>query len=305
MRSTRECLAGPDPPARRRPRVAQLVGTGGRCGGHAPGQRRAGCGPEGCGPRCGGTCLSAAGLRCRLGVVMSVRTTQRRDANGSVRFDTVAHNRRDGDRVEAVTLISLGREDRLDVAGLRQLVGSIARCLGDGPGSQRAEWAGRRARRHRLPSGGGELVAGRAVAPPGHRPHPAGLAGRALVHHRCGGRALFAVIADHAIVPSWNLAAAEWASHDVLVPGVGARDDDQASRAMDLPVGADTQGALQQGVFFAAADFPQIVRERPRCLPARLPRGLDNGASAQVVTQHACPHQHQRETDDPPADPSK
>ena len=67
---------------------------------------------------------------------MYVRTTQRLNKNGStVRYVAVAHNRRDGDRVKAETLINLGREDRLDMAGLRRLVGSISRYLGDEPGA--------------------------------------------------------------------------------------------------------------------------------------------------------------------------
>ena len=71
---------------------------------------------------------------------MYVRTTQRRNKDGStVRYVSLAHNRRDGEKVKAETLISLGREDRLDVDGLRRLVGSISRYLGDEPGPQVAE----------------------------------------------------------------------------------------------------------------------------------------------------------------------
>ena len=64
---------------------------------------------------------------CSSGAVVGVevRATQRRNKDGStVRYVSLAHNRRDGEKVKAETLISLGREDRLDVDGLRRLVGS-------------------------------------------------------------------------------------------------------------------------------------------------------------------------------------
>ena len=63
-----------------------------------------------------------------VAVGVEVRTPQRRNKDGStVRYVSLAHNRRDGEKVKAETLISLGREDRLDVDGLRRLVGSISR----------------------------------------------------------------------------------------------------------------------------------------------------------------------------------
>src|SRR6266511_1084535 len=49
------------------------------------------------------------------------------------------------------------------------------------------------------------------------------------------------------------LSAAEWATQDVVIPGLASMDDDQAYRAMDLLVEADTQGQVQEAVFFAVA----------------------------------------------------
>jgi hypothetical protein len=46
-----------------------------------------------------------------------------------VRYLQLAHNRRKGASTQAEVLVSLGREDRLDVEGLRRLVGSIGRYL--------------------------------------------------------------------------------------------------------------------------------------------------------------------------------
>jgi transposase len=68
-------------------------------------------------------------------------------------------------------------------------------------------------------------------------------------------RVLFALVANRAIDPSSKLAAADWASHDVAIPGLDRMDDDQAYRAMDLLVEADTDAKVQEAVFFAVADL--------------------------------------------------
>jgi transposase len=66
---------------------------------------------------------------------------------------------------------------------------------------------------------------------------------------------LFALVANRAVDPMSKLSAAEWASHDAAIPGLGGMDDDQAYRAMDLLVAADTQARVQEAVFFAAANL--------------------------------------------------
>src|SRR5215210_6165559 len=59
---------------------------------------------------------------------MYLRTTQRRRKDGSVvRYLQLAHNRRVGGETRAEVLLNLGREDALDVGGLRRLAGSITR----------------------------------------------------------------------------------------------------------------------------------------------------------------------------------
>ncbi len=68
-------------------------------------------------------------------------------------------------------------------------------------------------------------------------------------------RVLLALVVNRAVAPSSKLAAAEWASCDVVIPGLARMDEDQAYRAMDLLVEADTEGAVQQAVFFAVADL--------------------------------------------------
>ena len=45
------------------------------------------------------------------------------------------------------------------------------------------------------------------------------------------------------------------ASHDVAIPGLNGMDDDQAYRAMDLLIEADTDARVQEAVLFAVADL--------------------------------------------------
>jgi transposase len=66
-------------------------------------------------------------------------------------------------------------------------------------------------------------------------------------------RVLFALVANRAIEPMSKLSAVEWVREDVVVPGLAAMDEDQAYRAMDLLVEADTEGVVQESVFFAVA----------------------------------------------------
>jgi hypothetical protein len=185
---------------------------------------------------------------------MYLRTTQRRNKDGSVvRYLQLAHNRRNGSSTQAEVLVNLGREDRLDVEGLRRLAASITRYTERGEGT--------------LALGPGEEL--RIV---GSRPLGAAwlldalwrrLGVDAALARVLGGRrfradverVLFALVANRAIAPASKLAAAEWASCDVAIPGLEQMDDDQAYRAMDLLVEADAEATVQEAVFFAAADL--------------------------------------------------
>ena len=61
-----------------------------------------------------------------------MRTTQRRNRDGSiVRYVQLARNRRVDGVTQAEVLVNLGREGRLDPDGLRRLVRSINRYLGE------------------------------------------------------------------------------------------------------------------------------------------------------------------------------
>jgi hypothetical protein len=190
---------------------------------------------------------------------MYVRTTQRRNKDGSVvRYVALAHNRRDGATTKAEVLLNLGREDRLDTDGLRRLVGSICRYLGDEPPAVDDGQL-------RLPDIDGlDVVAAR---PLGAAWLLDALWQRLGIAHALksavGGRrfttdverVLFALVANRAIAPCSKLAAAEWATADAAIPGLDAMDEDQAYRAMDTLVDADVEGGVQKAVFFAAADL--------------------------------------------------
>jgi len=183
---------------------------------------------------------------------MYLRTIQRHNKDGStVRYLQLAHNHRKGKNTQAEVLLQLGREDRLDLEGLRRLVGSISRYL-DGAGAP--------------PPAGPEA----ALAVESSRTLGAvwlldGLWQRLGVAEALRGvlggrrfttdveRVLLALVANRAVDPMSKLSAAEWASYDAAIPGLVGMDDDQAYRAMDLLVEADTEARVQEAVFFAAA----------------------------------------------------
>ena len=66
-------------------------------------------------------------------------------------------------------------------------------------------------------------------------------------------RVLFALTANRALAPSSKLAAARWASEDVLITGLPATTDDACYRAMDWLL--EIRQALEKEVFDRAADL--------------------------------------------------
>jgi transposase len=186
---------------------------------------------------------------------MYLRTTQRRRKDGSlVRYLQLAHNRRQGGVTRAEVLLNLGREDELDVEGLRRLARSIRRYTDPG-----AEEAGRLE-----PAEGLEVVGSR---PLGGAWLLDALWRRLRIAETLAGlldrrrfstdveRVLFALVCNRALAPCSKLAAAEWVCEDVAIPGLEAIDEDQAYRALDLLIEADAEAKLQEAVFFACADL--------------------------------------------------
>jgi hypothetical protein len=186
---------------------------------------------------------------------MYLRTTQRKRSDGStVRYLQLAHNRRVNGATQAEVLCKLGREDQLDVDGLRRLAASITRFTdGDGGGQPLPGEAGELEVSDSRPVGGAWLLDGLWK-----RLGVAGAFAEVLGARRFSTdveRVLFALVANRALAPSSKLAAAEWVCHDVAIPGLEGIDDDQAYRAMDLLVDADSDAKVQEAVFFACADL--------------------------------------------------
>jgi hypothetical protein len=187
---------------------------------------------------------------------MYLRTTSRRNADGSVvRYVQLAHNRRVEGVTQAQVLLNLGREDKLDPDGLRRLVASINRYLGEPAGADDVREA-----------------VGDALTVTDARPLGAvwlldglwrQLGVDTALRQVLGGRrfttdverVLFALVANRAVDPRSKLSAAEWASFDAAIRGLEAMDEDQAYRAMDLLIEADAQAQVQEAVFFAVADL--------------------------------------------------
>jgi len=189
---------------------------------------------------------------------MYLRTTQRKNRDGSVvRYVQLAHNRRVEGVTQAQVLLTLGREDQLDRDGLRRLVASINRYLGEPDAGVPTDVA-------QLAGDGLRVAASRPVG----TVHLLDGLWRALgvdaaLRKVLGSRrfttdverVLFALVANRAIDPMSKLSAVEWATCDVAIDALEAMDEDQAYRAMDLLVEADAQAQVQEAVFFAVADL--------------------------------------------------
>lgn len=193
---------------------------------------------------------------------MYLRFTSRKNANGTVtRYVALAHNHRIDGKVTPEVLMNLGRTDTLDVDALRRLAASITRQFGpDAPESS----AGAAEAGDHTAAAPLEVIAARPI---GTTWALHGLWQRldiaAAIREVTGTRrfttdverVLFALVANRAIAPMSKLSAAEWASAEVIIPGLEAMDEDQAYRAMDLLVSAGTQAKVQEAVFFAAANL--------------------------------------------------
>ena len=185
---------------------------------------------------------------------MYLRRTQRvRKDGSSVGYVQLAHNSRVGGVTRAEVLVNLGREDELDLEGLRRLARSISRYT-DGEPPAAGEVAG-----EGLSVVSSRPLGGVWVLDALWRRLGVGGAIASRVGERRFGtdveRVLFALVANRALRPFSKLAAAEWASTDVHIPGLEAMDEDQAYRAMDVLAAADTEAEVQESVFFACADL--------------------------------------------------
>lgn len=187
---------------------------------------------------------------------MYLRSTARANKDGSkVRYLALAHNEKVDGVSQAKILLNLGREDQLDPEGLRRLVSSLSRYLGDpdpyaDPDADPV--AGLTVTSSRS-LGGVHLLDGL------WRQLGIDRALRELLGERHFTtdveRVLFALVANRALDPASKRAAADWAVADVAIDGLEAMSDDQAYRAMDLLVEADATAGVQEAVFFAVANL--------------------------------------------------
>ena len=189
---------------------------------------------------------------------MYVRRTVRKRKDGTeVGYLALAHNERVNGVSSTRVLVNFGREEHLDPAALRRLVSSLTRYLGDrdpyaddpdtDPGQTGLSVTESRSvggvwlldalwRELGIDTALREVLGGRRFTTDVER-------------------VLFALVANRALDPCSKLAAAEWACRDVAIPGLGFMDEDQAYRAMDLLVEADTCAEVQEQVFFTVANL--------------------------------------------------
>ena len=192
---------------------------------------------------------------------MYLRRTQRRRKDGSVvGYLGLAHNRRVDGVTRAEVLLNLGREDELDVDALRRLAASITRFAdGDGAGQPLGSEAGEGGGDGDLEVASSQALGGVWLLDALWRRLGIGEALAGVLGARRFStdieRVLFAMVANRALDPCSKLACSEWPREDVAITGLDAIDEDHCYRAMDLLVEADTEGKVQEAVFFACADL--------------------------------------------------
>lgn len=185
---------------------------------------------------------------------MYVKRSTRRMADGqTVGYLQLAHN--EWDPVAKVSrtkvMYSFGREDQLDVAGIRRLVAALCRLLEPGEALAATTSAGLRFIDSRA-LGGAFALDGlwRALG------IDAAMR-RLLADTRMEPRVeriLFALVANRALAPSSKLAATRWIEHDVVIDGLNLPVvDESCYRAMDWLINAEP--ALGRIVFDNTADL--------------------------------------------------
>ncbi|MDA1062501.1 MAG: IS1634 family transposase [Chloroflexi bacterium] len=186
---------------------------------------------------------------------MYLRTTQQRRKDGRVvRYLQLAESYRNVSGQTVARVVShLGREDRVDRAGLERLVASISRFLGsevpitagdgvDGAGfALEAAW---------------ELGGPHVVAALWEELGLAKTLRRAARRGRFRSdveRAVLVMVAQRCLEPGSKLQATRWLSDEVRLPGISEVSDDQLYRAMDFLL--EQSEAVQEAVFGSVANL--------------------------------------------------
>jgi hypothetical protein len=183
---------------------------------------------------------------------MYLRSTPRRNKDGSeVRYLQLAHNVWDGaaKRSRVQVIYNFGREDAANREALARLVASVTRFLD--PAQALAASAEGLEFTESRPLGGTWVLDGLWAR------LEIGAAMRRLLKGRrldaAAERVLFALVANRALAPSSKLAAARWASEDVLIDGLPSTTDDACYRAMDWLL--EVKDALEKEVFHQVANL--------------------------------------------------
>jgi hypothetical protein len=182
-----------------------------------------------------------------------VKASTRKTRDGqTIRYLQLAHNEWDPAVKASKTrvLYSFGREDQLDVAGIRRLVDALSRLLAPADALAAAAPAGLSFLESR-PLGGAWLLDGlwrRLRIDTVLRPLVGSTRREVDVE-----RVLFALVANRALAPSSKLAAADWVCRDVHLPGLPHVTDDACYRAMDQLI--EVEPALTRGVYDQIADL--------------------------------------------------
>jgi hypothetical protein len=183
---------------------------------------------------------------------MYLRSTPRRNKDGSeVRYLQLAHNVWDpaAKRSRVQVVYNFGREEPGTREALERLVASVSRHLEPGEAKAAATAEGLEFAESR-PLGGTWVLDAlweRLGIGPAMRSL---LKGRRL--DPSAERVLFALAANRALAPSSKLAAARWASEDVLIAGLPTTSDDACYRAMDWLL--EIRQPLEKAVFDRAAE---------------------------------------------------
>jgi hypothetical protein len=183
---------------------------------------------------------------------MYLRSTPRRNKDGSeVRYLQLAHNVWDGaaKRSRVQVIYNFGRENAANREALARLVASVTRFLD--PGQALAASAEGLEFTESRPLGGTWVLDGLWAR------LEIGAAMRRLLKGRrwdaAAERVLFALVANRALAPSSKLAAARWASEDVLIDGLPSTTDDACYRAMDWLL--EVKDGLEKEIFHQVANL--------------------------------------------------
>jgi hypothetical protein len=182
-----------------------------------------------------------------------VKASTRKTKDGQViRYLQLAHNEWDADAGVSRTkiLYSFGREDTVDVEGVRRLIGALTRLLDPAEALVDGGPTGLTFTESR-PLGGAFVLDGlwrRLGIDAAIR--------RMLTRRRLDERVeriLFALVANRALAPSSKLAATRWIEHDVVIDGLDTVVDEACYRAMDWLI--EVAPELSRTVYDNVADL--------------------------------------------------